>query len=66
MLEADAFRLFRERSILDSETAASFRHNILERGGSREPDELFRAFRGREPSIDALIERSGFRNSKKF
>ena len=66
VLDADAFSLFRERSILDSETAASFRHNILERGGSREPDELFRAFRGREPSIDALIERSGFRNSKKF
>jgi Zn-dependent oligopeptidase len=40
----------------------SFRHNILERGGSREPDELFRNFRGREPSIDALIERSGFKN----
>jgi peptidyl-dipeptidase Dcp len=62
VLDADAFSLFRERGIFDHETAMSFRHNILERGGSREPDELFRAFRGREPSIDALIERSGFNN----
>jgi len=62
VLDADAFSLFRERGIFDHETAMSFRNNILERGGSREPDELFRAFRGREPSIDALIERSGFKN----
>jgi len=61
VLDADAFSLFRERGIFDTETALSFRHNILERGGSREPDDLFRAFRGREPSTDALIERSGFR-----
>jgi len=61
VLDADAFSLFRERGIFDTETALSFRHNILERGGSREPAELFRAFRGREPSTDALIERSGFR-----
>jgi len=65
VLDADAFSLFRERGILDRETASSFRRNILERGGSREPDELFRSFRGREPSIDALIERSGFRHPKK-
>ncbi len=62
VLDADAFSMFRERGIFDRETAMSFRHNILERGGSREPDELFRNFRGREPSIDALIERSGFKN----
>jgi peptidyl-dipeptidase Dcp len=60
VLDADAFSLFRERGIFDHETAMSFRHNILERGGSREPDELFKAFRGRQPSINALIERSGF------
>ena len=62
VLDADAFSMFREKGIFDRETAMSFRHNILERGGSREPDELFRNFRGREPSIDALIERSGFKN----
>jgi peptidyl-dipeptidase Dcp len=60
VLDADAFSLFREKGIFNKETALSFRKNILERGGSREPDELFRAFRGREPSLDALIERSGF------
>ncbi|MRR19606.1 M3 family peptidase [bacterium] len=60
VLDADAFSLFRERGLFDSETAMSFRRNILERGGSREPSDLYRAFRGREPSIDALIERSGF------
>jgi peptidyl-dipeptidase Dcp len=60
VLDADAYSLFSERGIFDPETAESFRHHILERGGSREPDEIFRAFRGREPSIDALIERSGF------
>ena len=60
VLDADAFSMFRERGIFDKDTAGSFRHNILEKGGSREPDELFRSFRGREPSVDPLIERSGF------
>ena len=60
VLDADAFSLFREKGIFDKDTAGSFRHTILEKGGSREPDELFRAFRGREPSIEPLIERSGF------
>ena len=60
VLDADAFSMFRERGIFDRETALSFRRTILERGGSREPDQLFREFRGREPSVDPLIERSGF------
>jgi len=62
VLDADAFSLFKEKGIFDKETAASFRKNILEKGGSREPDELFVAFRGREPEINALIERCGFKN----
>jgi peptidyl-dipeptidase Dcp len=61
VLDADAFSLFREKGIFDKETAASFRRNILEKGGSREPDELFIAFRGREPRLEALIERCGFK-----
>jgi len=60
VLDADAFSLFREKGIFNREAAESFRRNILEKGGSREPDELFRSFRGREPSIEPLIERSGF------
>jgi peptidyl-dipeptidase Dcp len=63
VLDADAFSLFREKGIFDPETASSFRTHILEKGGSREPDDLFRAFRGREPSIEALIERCGFSKS---
>jgi len=64
VLDADAYSLFRTKGIFDRETASSFRRNILEKGGSREPDDLFKAFRGREPSIDALIERSGFKIHK--
>lgn len=60
VLDADAFSMFRERGIFDRDTALKFRRTILEKGGSREPDELFRDFRGREPSVDPLIERSGF------
>jgi len=60
VLDADAFSLFRENGIFNRDTASSFRKHILERGGSSEPDELFRAFRGRDPKIDALIERCGF------
>ena len=63
VLDADAFSLFREKGIFNKETAGSFRCNILEKGGSREPDKLFRDFRGREPSIEPLIERSGFRKA---
>jgi peptidyl-dipeptidase Dcp len=61
VLDADAYSLFREKGIFDKETAASFRKNILEKGGSHEPDELFISFRGREPRIEALIERCGFK-----
>jgi len=61
VLDADAFSLFKERGIFDRETAQAFRKNILEKGGSREPDELYRNFRGREPSLEPLIERSGFK-----
>jgi len=63
VLDADAFSMFREKGIFNKETAGSFRHTILEKGGSREPEELFRLFRGREPSIEPLIERSGFRKT---
>ena len=59
VLSADAFSLFEERGIFDPETGASFLRNILEQGGSRDAMELFIAFRGREPSIDALLQHSG-------
>ncbi len=59
VLAADAFSLFEEKGIFDPETGHSFRENILEMGGSREPAELFKAFRGREPNVAALLKQSG-------
>ncbi len=59
VLDADAFSVFRENGIFDRETAASFRKNILEKGGSQHPMELYKKFRGLEPSIEPLLERSG-------
>ena len=61
-LDADAFSLFRENGIYDRKTADSFRINILEKGGTEEPMDLYRKFRGKEPSLEALLERSGFIN----
>lgn len=59
VLSADAFSRFEEEGIFNAETGRSFREQILARGGSREPMELFVAFRGREPSVDALLRHSG-------
>lgn len=60
VLDADAFSLFREKGIFNRDVAKSFRDNILKRGGSEKPMELYRRFRGSEPSIQALLDRSGF------
>lgn len=59
VLDADAFSYFTETGIFNSNTAASFRKNILERGGTEKPNELYLKFRGKEPSINALLKRSG-------
>ena len=59
VLSADAFSLFEENGIFDKTTGHAFLTNILELGGSREPMELFMAFRGRKPEIDALLRHSG-------
>jgi peptidyl-dipeptidase Dcp len=61
VLDADAFSYFRETGIFNKETAASFRKNILEKGGSEKPQDLYVSFRGKEPSIDALLIRSGLK-----
>jgi peptidyl-dipeptidase Dcp len=61
VLDADAFRVFSESGIFDKATAASYRENILSRGGSEHPMTLYRRFRGKEPSIDALLERDGLK-----
>ncbi|MCW9030844.1 MAG: oligopeptidase A [Gammaproteobacteria bacterium] len=59
VLSADAFSLFEEKGIFDSETGDAFLECVLEQGGTKEPMELFRQFRGREPQIDALLRHSG-------
>ena len=59
VLDADAFAKFKADGIFNRDTAMSFRHNILERGGTEEPDKLYRRFRGKEPSINALLRRDG-------
>lgn len=59
VLSSDAFSRFEEEGIFNPETGASFLENILEMGGSVEPMELFKRFRGREPQIDALLRHAG-------
>ncbi|MFG1487727.1 M3 family metallopeptidase, partial [Oceanospirillum sp. HFRX-1_2] len=59
VLSADAYSRFEEEGIFNEATGRSFRENILEMGGSREPAELFKAFRGREPKVDALLRHCG-------
>ena len=59
VLSADAFSLFEEMGIFDPEAGQRFLHNILEQGGSRDAMELFIAYRGREPQIDALLRHTG-------
>ena len=59
VLDADAFQAFKETSIFDQATAKAFRENILAAGNTDDPMVLYKKFRGREPGIDALLERRG-------
>ena len=61
VLSADAFSRFEEEGIFNTDTGLAFRQEILEQGGSGDPMDLFVAFRGREPSVDALLRHSGIR-----
>ena len=61
VLSADAYSKFEEDGIFNRETGKAFLENILEMGGSRAPMDLFVAFRGREPNVDALLRHSGIR-----
>ncbi|MCM2278358.1 MAG: M3 family metallopeptidase [Oligoflexia bacterium] len=59
VLEADAFEFFREKGLFSHEVAERFKENILSRGGTEHPMELYKRFRGREPDPDALLRRDG-------
>lgn len=59
VLDADAFSLFKENGIFDKATAKSFKENILERGGTEHPMDLYLRFRGKEPNNQALLRRMG-------
>jgi len=61
VLDADAFAEFKKNGIFDRATADSFRSNILERGGTRNPADLYRDFRGQDATIDALLIRDGIK-----
>ena len=59
VLEADAFSLFKEQGIFNTDVAASFRKNILSKGGTEDEAEIYRNFRGHDPQPEALMEKLG-------
>ena len=59
VLEADAFEYFKEKGIFNKEVATAFKDNILSKGGSKHPMELYKQFRGSEPTSKALLKKSG-------
>ena len=61
VLDADAFQAFKENGIFDKKTAQKFRQNILAKGGSEHPMDLYKKFRGKEPTIDSMLERDGLK-----
>lgn len=65
VLDADAFSLFKQNGIYDKKTADAFRVNILEKGNSEDLSVSYKKFRGKEPSIEALMERDGIKLGNK-
>ena len=59
VLDADAFAYFKEQGIFNREVAAKFKDNVLSKGGTENPMELYKRFRGSEPKIEPLLERAG-------
>ncbi len=65
VLDADAFAAFKEEGIFNTETADRFRREILSRGNTKHPSELYKNFRGRNPSINAMLVRDGIKPAPK-
>ena len=59
VLDADAFAYFQEKGIFNKEVAAKFKDNVLSKGGTELPMELYKKFRGQEPKVEALLKRAG-------
>ncbi|PWL37976.1 peptidase M3 [Flagellimonas aquimarina] len=64
VLDADAFAYFKENGIFNKEIATKFKEHVLSKGGSENPMTLYKRFRGAEPKIEALLERSGLAKTK--
>ena len=65
VLDADAFAVFKKEGIFNQATAQRFRDCILSKGGTENPMDLYKRFKGSEPTIDALLRRNGIRRSNK-
>ena len=59
VLDADAFAYFKENGVFDKETATKFKNTVLSKGGTEKPMDLYAAFRGKKPKVDALLQRAG-------
>jgi len=59
VLDADAFSVFQEKGVFDQATAQAFKEDVLSKGGTEHPMELYKKFRGKEPSSEALLKRAG-------
>jgi peptidyl-dipeptidase Dcp len=59
VLDADAFAYFQEKGIFNKEVATKFKENVLSKGGTELPMELYKKFRGQEPKAEALLKRAG-------
>ncbi len=59
VLDSDAFQAFKENGLFDRKTASKFRKYILSRGGTEDPMEMYKKFRGREPKIEPLLKKRG-------
>ncbi|PKV65896.1 peptidyl-dipeptidase Dcp [Polaribacter sp. Hel1_33_96] len=59
VLDADAFEYFLEKGIFHKEVATKFKDNVLSKGGTEKPMELYKRFRGKEPKPNALLKRAG-------
>ena len=62
VLDADAFSVFQKNGVFDKATATSFKNNVLSKGGTKHPMELYKQFRGQEPTPDALLKRAGLKD----